>query len=103
MSSLLDRLLEVAKDFESQRFAEQVENKKELRALEQQVRTLRETSQHRLDEISLLKGQLDNAHDEIKSLRKAKESKKLSGDDERVSLIREVVALRFTGLRQVAP
>jgi tetratricopeptide (TPR) repeat protein len=95
MSSLLDRLLEVAKDFESQRFAEQVENKKELRALEQQVRTLRETSQHRLDEISFLKGQLDNAHDEIESLRKAKESKKLSGDDERVSLIREVVALRF--------
>ena len=88
MSSLLDRLLEVAKDFESQRFAEQVENKKELRALEQQVRTLRETSQHRLDEISFLKGQLDNAHDEIESLRKAKESKKLSGDDERVSLIR---------------
>ena len=96
MSSLLDRLLSVAKDFEAERFQEQVEHKKELRTIEQQMRTLRETSQNRLEEISFLEAQLENAHAENKELHLSLEKSTEDGNaSERVGLIREIVALRF--------
>ena len=59
--NLLDRLLEVAKDFEAERFQDEVEHKKQVRSLEQQVRTLRETSENRLNEITYLETKLGKA------------------------------------------
>ena len=59
--NLLDRLLEVAKDFEAERFQDEVEHKKQVRSLEQQVRTLRETSENRLNEITYLETKLSKA------------------------------------------
>ena len=91
--NLLDRLLEVAKDFEAERFQDEVEHKKQVRSLEQQVRTLRETSENRLNEITYLETKLSKANDQIVQLQE--QNKRSLENDEKTNLIREIVALRF--------
>ena len=91
--NLLDRLLEVAKDFEAERFQDEVEHKKQVRSLEQQVRTLRETSENRLNEITYLETKLGKANDQIVQLQE--QNKRSLEDNEKTNLIREIVALRF--------
>ena len=108
MSTLLDRLLEVAKDFEAERLNEQVVRQKERRVLENEIKSLEQTCQYRSDEISFLEQQLSDVRaelDEARSSIRDLEDKldgingasSSSGDSEQ--LRKEVACLRMEVLR----
>ena len=84
--NLLDRLLEVAKDFEAERFQDEVEHKKQLRAQQQYV----EDVQQKLFEAE---SEIDGLKAEINQLKL--EQSKMSKNEDKTNLIREIVALRF--------
>ena len=84
--NLLDRLLEVAKDFEAERFQDEVEHKKQLRAQQQHV----EDVQQKLFEA---RSEIDGLKAEINQLKL--EQSKMSKNEDKTNLIREIVALRF--------
>ena len=84
--NLLDRLLEVAKDFEAERFQDEVQHKKQLRAQQQHV----EDVQQKLFEAE---SEIDGLKAEINQLKL--EQSKMSKNEDKTNLIREIVALRF--------
>ena len=57
--NLLDRLLEVAKDFEAERFQDEVEHKKQLRAQQQHVEDVQQKLFEAESEIDGLKAEID--------------------------------------------
>ena len=57
MATLLDRLLEVAKEFEAERLQDQLEHQKCKRDLEQDLKSMTRTAQYRADEITFLEQQ----------------------------------------------
>ena len=57
------------------------------------MRTLRETSENRLNEITYLETKLGKANDQIVQLQE--QNKRSLEDNEKTNLIREIVALRF--------
>eukprot|EP00949_MAST-11_sp_MAST-11-sp1_P003242 g3242.t1 len=94
MSTLLDRLLEVAKEFESDRMQEQMAHKKEIRALEADLQDMTESLNQRQDTIDALEQALVDCQERLQEANE--ELRKRRGGSERErALQREVVALRF--------
>ena len=69
MATLLDRLLEVAKEFEAERLQDQLEHQKCKRDLEQDLKSMTRTAQYRADEITFLEQQLAEARRDRNSQR----------------------------------
>ena len=101
MTTLLDRLLEVAKDFEAERLQDQLENQKAKRALEQDLKSMTRTAQYRADEITFLEQQLTEVRSELEMAHSALEEerarKSADADPEAVEqrMRKEIVCLRF--------
>jgi curved DNA-binding protein CbpA len=108
MATLLDRLLEVAKDFEAERLTEQLEHQKRARGLEQDLKSMARTAQYRADEITFLEQQLAEARADaetaalaLREERAAAAAAKEAAEVERERgsaeqrMRREIVCLRF--------
>lgn len=105
MTTLLDRLLEVAKDFEAERLTDQLENQKRKRELEQDLKSMTRTAQYRADEITFLEQQLAEARADAETaalaLQEEREAKDAASSDRaekgsaEEQMRREIVCLRF--------
>ena len=99
MSTLLDRLLEVAKDFEAERLQDQLTAQRRERQLEQDLKAMKRTAMYRADEISFLENQLQDARTEVESVNEAlkeiREQNALKSSTIEVDLKRELVCLRL--------
>eukprot|EP00946_MAST-07B_sp_MAST-7B-sp1_P004504 g4504.t1 len=101
MATLLDRLLEVAKEFEAERLQDQLDHQKCKRDLEQDLKSMTRTAQYRADEITFLEQQLAEARAETEmataALKEERENKSAEAEvgskEERMR--REIVCLRF--------
>ena len=99
MSTLLDRLLEVAKDFEAERLQDQLTSQRRERQLEQDLKALKRTAMYRADEISFLENQLQDARTEVdtanEALKEAQDQNIQQASTTEVDMKREIVCLRL--------
>lgn len=99
MSTLLDRLLEVAKDFEAERLQDQLTAQRRERSLEQDLKALKRTALYRADEISFLENQLSDMKTELETANEAlKEAQDLNvkrANTAEINMKREIVCLRL--------
>jgi tetratricopeptide (TPR) repeat protein len=99
MSTLLDRLLEVAKDFEAERLQDQLAAQRRERQLEQDLKAMKRTAMYRADEISFLENQLQDARTEVESvnevMKEIQEQNAKKSSTVEVDLKRELVCLRL--------
>ena len=99
MSTLLDRLLEVAKDFEAERLQDQLGSQRRERQLEQDLKALKRTAMYRADEITFLENQLQDVRTEVEAsneaLRDAQEHNAKEASTVEVDMRRELVCLRL--------
>ena len=99
MSTLLDRLLEVAKDFEAERLQDQLQAQRAHRQLEQDLKALKRTAMYRADEISFLENQLQDARTEVETandaLKEAQEQNTKEASTTETDMKREIVCLRL--------
>jgi hypothetical protein len=99
MSTLLDRLLEVAKDFEAERLQDQLTSQRRERQLEADLKALKRTALYRADEIAFLENQLQDVRSEVEAaneaLKEAQDHNLKQSSTIETDMKREIVCLRL--------
>ena len=99
MSTLLDRLLEVAKDFEAERLQDQLTSQRRERQLETDLKALKRTALYRADEIAFLENQLQDVRSEVEAaneaLKEAQDQNLKQSSTIETDMKREIVCLRL--------